>query len=220
MRLLAVLAIVACGCSVDRRSEGLACTTSATCSDGRVCQQGYCVVGMATQDGSPSPDALVCPSICQGNDCNLATRTCNITGSGGAVTCPAGWNCGITCPSDGACASVDCTDAASCTVTCSAIGACGSVQTGSGSATVTCSATTACGNIVSGTGALDLTCTGTVACGAVQCTSSCQCDVSCSSSAACGMNSCPIAPGGQSCSKTSGTGVRCDSTVKPQCHHC
>src|SRR5207302_2084237 len=116
----AVALISIWACSVDRRSNELACTMQSQCSQGRICAGGYCVEGTLPIDAapdSPPPDAFVCPAQC--NSCDIATKTCMITGAGsGDVTCPVGFHCVIACNVTGACANISCTASQSCDVTC------------------------------------------------------------------------------------------------------
>ena len=118
--LLLVVAVWAC--TAERVSPAFACSDQSECDPGRVCTQGYCVVGRP--DAGPA-DARECPSVC--DSCDLPSLTCTITGDGSAVSCPSGWNCDIHCPTPGSCDSITCTAGTSCDITCGA-GACGDAR--------------------------------------------------------------------------------------------
>lgn len=199
IRTLAALAAVALAvwaCTVDTKSDKLACKTTADCSGGRTCQAGYCVLGGPID--AANADAPVCPPACA--SCDFPTGTCNITGagSGTAITCPAGWNCAITCTETAACGDITC-GANACNVTCTGSGAC---------ALLTC-----------GTGKCTQDCEGSGACGATMCTSSCRCDVTCNPAlTACGTMSCPMHANKLCVQNT--VPFPCDSSVAPQCHSC
>ncbi len=128
---LAAVTLAVWACTVDTKTDKLACKTSADCSGGRSCQAGYCVLGGpidAATDGT-SIDAPVCPPACA--SCDFPTGTCNITGAGSgmAITCPTGWRCAITCTDTAACGDITCGPGA-CNVTCTGSGACGAVACG------------------------------------------------------------------------------------------
>lgn len=175
------LAAVAAGCSLDHVSDELACATPSECSAGRTCVDGYCV-----------EVAVACPGVCQ--SCVTATRSCALDGDAtptGNVTCPADWNCTITCGRD-ACRNVDCREAASCIVTCDGDQACDSVR---------------CGD-----GRCDVTCTGQDACTDVDCRDSCACDVTCTDADACSNPAqCPGNPceSGDGCTSDPGSCNQC-----------
>lgn len=58
MRIALVVAMLA-GCSFPRPSQEFACTTTDDCDSGRVCEQGFCVLGDAAVDSTDAP-AFVC----------------------------------------------------------------------------------------------------------------------------------------------------------------
>ena len=233
-------------CTVNTRSDQLACKVQADCgTTGRVCESGYCVVDPTVKlDAAIDArmiDAFQCPAACSAG-CVPNGQVCMIDGTGSAVTCPAGWNCTISCPTAGACGNITCTAAQSCTVTCGIEGACGNISCGTARCTVGCtgtgagSAVTACGTVSCTTGACDLTCTGSGACGDLQCgagactescsgsgacgntacASSCKCDISCNPLlGACGTMTCPT-HGSHYCA-LAGAGTPCNSTVFGNC---
>lgn len=129
---LVAVALAVWACTVDTKTDKLACKTSADCSGGRTCQAGYCVLGgpidAANIDAKPI-DAAVCPPACA--SCDFATGTCNITGagSGSAIVCPATWSCVITCTDAAACGDITCGPRA-CNVSCTGSGACAAVACG------------------------------------------------------------------------------------------
>ena len=97
----------------------------ADCSGGRVCESGFCVVDpnakLDAAIDAKDIDAAVCPTTC--DSCDFPSGTCTITRAPAAdVTCPAGWNCTITCTGAGACGNIACNNAASCTIDCTAQG--------------------------------------------------------------------------------------------------
>ena len=155
MRTIAVALLVGlAGCTLDHRSDELACESTTECSGGRSCIDGYCVEAGAQ-----------CPSDC--TTCDPAARTCTITGSdspNGNINCPAGWACTVTCQG-GDCRNVDCNQATSCTVTCTGNNACDSVQCGQGACRVTCSGQRACNSVdCRDSCACDVTCADANAC--------------------------------------------------------
>jgi hypothetical protein len=122
LTLSAVLGgVLVTACLVDRPSETLVCATAADCAgftDNRVCTGGFCVVSN-------------CPGDC--TSCNEALSTCQIdctsaNDCAGTVTCPAGWDCTISCVGDGACNDVICAAETECTISCVGAGACGDVD--------------------------------------------------------------------------------------------
>ena len=165
MRLSALaVAVVAAACSVDHPSEELACDGPNDCQAPRSCVDGYCVE-VVTQ----------CPQAC--TSCDIPGNRCTIDRSGGGnggVTCPAGWNCVVSCGVE-ACQNVDCDAALSCQIT--------------------CSGENACANVTCGTGMCQVTCAGQNACRQVDCRNACACDVTCSDGTSCDMPSrCPSQP--------------------------
>jgi hypothetical protein len=178
---VAVIVLATAGCSIDHASDEIACSTPAECTGGRTCVDGYCVEAQ-----------VQCPGACQ--SCVTGTMTCTLDGDatpGGNVTCPAGWNCTITCGSN-ACRNVDCQQAASCAVSCTGNQACDRVQCGDGPCEVTCSGQDACND--------------------VDCRDSCACDVTCSDTQSCANPAqCPSNPceSGDGCTSSSGACDQC-----------
>ena len=210
--VVAGAAIAVWSCTVNTKTDKLACTVQADCTGGRACEGGFCVVDpnakLDAAIDAKDIDAAICPAAC--GSCDFQSGTCMITGAGSDVTCPAGWNCAITCTGAGACGDIACTDAASCTVDCTAQGS------GSGSG----SAGTACGNLTCGTGRCTQTCEGSGACGTTSCASSCKCDVTCNPLlGACGTMTCPI-HANRNCTTGMVPGAACDSQAAMQCHSC
>lgn len=197
--LLGITVAVMWSCTVNTKTDKLACSTQADCgSSGRVCESGYCVFDPSVKLDA-APDSPVCPSQCP--SCSFVDRSCMINGAGSDVTCPPGWNCTISCPTPGACGNISCTQASSCDVTCGIEGACGNVSCGDARCTIGCtgtgsgsgsgSAITACGTVSCTTGTCDLTCSGGGACGDLQCGTG-RCTESCTGSGACGTTSCGL----------------------------
>jgi hypothetical protein len=177
---LVTLAIVA-GCSIDHRTDQYACSPTAPCGDGRVCDQGFCVVAGTIDaprgDGPPSSnDANNCPAPC--TSCNVQQKTCTVncqlTSCASLITCPAGYKCDIQCNTDNACRSgISCQTAAGCTIECSGRQACEKVQCGPGPCAVTCSGPNSCRDVACNNScACDVICTGNQSCSrGIQCTS-------------------------------------------------
>ncbi|MBX3161104.1 MAG: hypothetical protein KF773_34405 [Deltaproteobacteria bacterium] len=159
MRLLICIALCA-GCSIQHVSDELACTGPADCTGGRSCVNGFCVVATSAE----------CPGAC--DSCDAATMTCTIdVDNNGRVTCPAGWNCAISCPGNGTCRNVDCGDAKSCAIQCSGRNTCGDISCGDGRCAVSCA--------------------GEGSCKRVACKDACACDVACSGANSCDRATCP-----------------------------
>lgn len=186
MRARALLVLIAVslvsGCWVHRRSDELACTTSADCHGGATCENGYCLAG----------SSIGCPAPC--TDCSLADLFCKIDCTSGEscgdLHCPAGFECQIRCGA-GACGDIDCAAATTCDIDCQGAAACHNINCGPGECAISCSAQ---------------------GCGTVDCRSSCACDVSCPSATACPSMSCPMVFGTDTACTRSGTaGSRCDS---------
>jgi hypothetical protein len=187
---VAIVAVVtASSCSIHHATGDYTCTTQADCSGGRVCSDGYCVVGPGGPIDAPrpidarsmidarlAPDALVCPPQC--SSCNAGQMTCRIDcavtscTNGSAVVCPPGWNCEVLCTTPSSCRNgVSCAGTLSCDVQCTGTGSCRGVACGAGPCNVDCA--------------------GSNACRGVQCGTSCACDVTCSNGALCGEVACP-----------------------------
>jgi hypothetical protein len=166
---LALAGALTMACFVDRKSDTLACSTAADCSDNRVCQDGYCV----RQSQSD------CPAHCDACNTSVTPHTCIVTSTGGSnFTCPDGFQCLINCSGGNACGDLTCAGGAQCVIACSGANSCGDI---------TCSAACAC----------DVTCTGggcaAIACphqGANYCTSDQQDGSPCSSMVSGRCNSC------------------------------
>ena len=115
------------GCFVDRKSSALACDSTADCTGGRTCDQGYCVT-----DG--------CPAEC--TSCDSAARTCHIDcalpGDCFEVDCPVGYACDVTCAAGSDCGNIFCSDGA-CNVSCDGAQSCGAIDCSTScSCNVTC----------------------------------------------------------------------------------
>lgn len=222
MKAAIVGAFLLLGCTTNRVSDKYTCTTNADCDPDRVCDTGYCVVGNRPVDARVFRDAPVCPAVC-GGTCDFTKMSCSIIGNGTLVTCPAGWNCTIECPTSGDCPSVNCTNAASCDVKCTAGGACGNIVCATANCTATCSGgANACGNLTCSSGDCTRTCTGTNACGSMTCNSG-NCTETCSGgnpacgNLTCGTGKCTAtcqgltpACGDVICSQSCGCQVNCD----------
>ena len=138
IRIAAIAVLALAACSVQRRSDQLACTTSGDCQSPRTCVQGYCVTA-----GSGSGS---CPSACSSCDTSTTPPTCQITVTSGGhdIDCPSDYKCEVICTGDQACGDVKCGDDA-CTVICTGDSACGNIDCSSScSCQVTC--TGSCGN--------------------------------------------------------------------------
>lgn len=184
--LIAVSATTSC--SINHRSEQYACTKNADCDPGRVCSDGFCVVGegpvvvdAGKVDATKPLDAVLpaCPVQC--TSCDTTTRSCVIdcAMANGAcqrpVVCPTGYNCDIRCNNDNACRQgVNCLQGTSCQIACTARNSCDNVVCGPGTCSVTCSGVQSCRNVACGNScACDVNCTGNQACfgGSVSCSS-------------------------------------------------
>lgn len=193
---------VATSCSINHRSDQYACTSTADCDNGRVCDNGFCIVAGsidAPRMDAPKPggDANNCPPGC--SSCNVTQKTCTIncqlTSCSNTVTCPAGYKCDILCNTDNACRNgINCQLSTSCSVE--------------------CSGKQSCQNVQCGPGPCDVACSGPASCRGVSCNNSCACDVTCT--------------GNQSCEDTiQCTSIACRSTnglgctsVPTFCHSC
>ena len=132
---------LALGCSIDKRSDAFACTTTSECDSGRQCLDGFCVLsgsGSSTPVDAPKagvdafrpPDAPgdTCPAQC--TTCSVTGKTCNIDCTTtpcntGPVLCPQGYACTIACGADNACQKgIDCEIAKSCDISCAGRASC------------------------------------------------------------------------------------------------
>ncbi len=202
--LFGVMVLSNARCTINHRSDGLVCTTTPDCTNGKACVNGYCVGELvvdaassdARRDAAPA-DAKACPSRC--DSCDAGSNTCTITCTGNncrnRVVCPTGWNCNITCGADGSCRQgVQCSGAQNCNITCSATGS--------------------CDGIVCGNGKCDVMCSGAGSCGSVDCNNACACDVSCDGQGSClGNTNCPGQ--GNRCSLPNGC-----TSAPAQCNTC
>jgi hypothetical protein len=182
VKLAITLLIAIAGCSVHHASDSFKCETTANCEQGRICDNGFCV--LAGSIDAPKPiDARMgdggnngCPPGC--TTCSVQQKTCTINCLMGAncnntVTCPAGYKCEILCNSDNSCRNgVNCQLGASCSVECSGKSSCQGVSCGAGPCDVACSGTQSCRGVACGNScACDVTCTGNQACEGIVCTS-------------------------------------------------
>ena len=193
---LASLAVVP-ACSVSHRSDAYACNGSgpSSCSGGRVCVDGYCVVPGTIDgpgghaDGPRGTDAgTTCPGQC--TSCNTSQKTCVIdcqqTGcNNNTVSCPQGYKCDIKCDVEGSCThGVNCQNAKACQVECSGRNSCQGVECGGGPCDVSCSGPSSCNDVACNQScACDVLCTGNNSCNQnIQCTSiACQDGAGCTS---------------------------------------
>jgi hypothetical protein len=177
--LLACCAL-ALSCSIDKRSDAFACTTTSECDSGRQCVDGFCVVtgGSNAPIDAPkggNPDAPgkpldapgdTCPAQC--TTCSVDQKTCNIDCTttdcnNGTVMCPPGYACTIACGAQNACQKgIDCQQAKSCDIACSGRDSCQTIECGSGACDVMCSGPRSCSQTVDcgNSCACDVTCTG------------------------------------------------------------
>lgn len=169
--------VVATSCSIEHRSEGLACTRQEDCTGGRTCIDGVCVLldGMPDANNPPGKDASVdapptgdCPPECtscdkQAQQCKI---DCQVADCSSQVACPAGWHCDIACNRTNSCRNgINCLSAASCTIE--------------------CSGDSACRNVACGTGRCNIQCSGMNSCRSISCGQSCACDIQCDNAASC-----------------------------------
>ena len=189
IRIVFLCALAAC--SINHRTDQLACERQTDCDNGQTCSEGFCLVVGNPSDGpgpdpdGPKPDSQTCPTQC--TSCQLATMTCTVDCNQSpatcqaAINCPAGFNCNILCTRNDVCSSINCSQAASCKIECK------------GNST--------CDNVTCGPGPCDINCIGGQACGAVDCDSSCACNVACGNNAGLCLNvSCPDPDGPGTCS--------------------
>ena len=199
---IAMVAVIAAGCSIKRASDDLACESDFECDDGRFCSdEGFCV--HATIYDAPI-DAIVvdadpCPSRC--DSCDPGFTTCTIVCDnpnecGSQVNCPFGFICIVQCTGNNSCGNgVDCSGAESCNVLCAGSGSCDDgIECGDGPCTVQCSGTNSCDQ--------GIDCNNSCACGVTCAVSACAdptlgCDLACRvgqrdcSTAPAGCNTCP-----------------------------
>lgn len=186
-------------CSINHRSDGFACTTNSDCTDGRVCNDGFCIVAGSIDasrgDAQRGDAGGNCPGMC--TSCNTSLKTCTIdcqqTNCTNIVTCPTGYKCDIQCNADNSCRNgINCGGAASCSID--------------------CISKESCQGVVCGPGPCDVACMGPATCKNVACSNSCACDVLCTGNQSCQQ--------GISCSSlacTSGSGC---TSVPALCHSC
>ena len=167
-------------CSIDKRSDAFACNTTADCNTGRQCIGGFCVVeGSGNPVDAPHGPGIdaprptdagsgsnTCPAACTscGSD-NKGGKTCTIDCtvqdcSNGTITCPAGYECTITCSNQNDCRTIDCVNSASCDVMCIGAQTCNRVTCGSGECNIQCIGQSSCKTNI-------------------DCGNSCACDVAC-----------------------------------------
>lgn len=186
-----VLAVLLAGCQIDARSDDYRCGGPEDCTDGRMCIEGWCVLGAdpdAGIDGNGGGDAGECPAVCTECVNGTCIVRCEATLScSSQIMCPPGMPCQVICSGDRSCTGgVSCGDATSCDITCSFLRACGGLITcGAGPCTVACTGDRSCN------GAFDV---GGVVAG-IDCTQSCACDVTCSGPMSCSeAELCPLYP--------------------------
>ena len=191
MRAALILAALASACSIESRSQDYTCTTTSECADGRVCVQGWCVVGSpgGPSDGGPgaiadaappappdagvTPDASSCPPPCTSCEEGVCLVECLQSAScTERIVCPFDLACEVVCAGVGSCLSgIDCTASRSCDVSCTARSACfGSIECGAGPCRVECGSRETCAT-------------------GIDCSDSCACETSCR-----GLDSCGAAP--------------------------
>jgi hypothetical protein len=204
--LLLICAVLGAACATKHRSDDLACTTNRECSNGAVCEQGFCIGGTTASpdarsnrpDAKPGqqPDANPnCPAECT----SCIGKTCSIACSDGTcldtIVCPAGYNCDILCLAPESCSSVICTGQQDCKVTC----------IGSGS----------CTQVKCGTGQCDIKCSGTGSCSLVDCDDSCGCSTTCTGAGSCDTLDCRGF--GSTCESPA---LGCETIPTAQCNRC
>jgi hypothetical protein len=206
--VLAAAALAAC--NIDTRSEAYACTGTGDCSDGRTCENGWCVVpggggdagsridggGNPADAAGPTIDAAYCPPECDSCAGTVCTIRCQSGNScGGQVHCPAGYSCVVECSGQGSCGGgVDCSEATECDVQCTKGSSCAGV--------ITC-----------GEGPCDVLCSGNFSCaGGIDCSASCACETDCSGANACDLApTCPAAECANGNGDCTTDGVTCDT---------
>ena len=162
-------ALIACslsGCNFDERSGTFACATQMDCSDGRVCEMGWCVV---SESQVPDADLPL--------DAAMPDNRCVACESGACSDHCAGAQCAYECAVDGCQCSFSCTEASmTCNGTCNSETIC-NIDCGKGRQ---CHATCKSGSIC------DVDCTGVKDCKRVSCEGNAQCILNCTDTA--GMN--------------------------------
>jgi hypothetical protein len=230
----ASLAWALTACSISHRSQDFACTTSADCTDGRTCIDGFCVTGSGPGVDAPAgsgghndagidapkpldahvppADAAVCPTIC--SSCDFGSMTCDIdcaVPTGGDSRCGSG-----TSGTGGNQATVQCPPGFNCTIECTTPGSCRSVSCIGGlSCQVQCASAQSCKTVACGKGACDVECTGQSSCKNVACGESCKCDVDCQGQETCTGS---IICSNEACDNFLTPG--CDSTNDSSCDVC
>lgn len=209
---LGALAAVLITCGFDTRSDDLVCDIQADCTDGRICEDGLCVLTTRIDagpmadadpnapDAAPAVDAPVvsCPPECTRCEATTCVIECVQADScSDQIVCPAGLDCRVVCSGSASCnGGIDCTMADSCDLICSTIGSCA-------------------GALLCGTGPCDAVCSGTGTCdNGIECSASCACDTDCSGNGSC--DTAPSCPGPGMC--TAGDGD-CRSGPSP-CNDC
>ena len=204
LALVVLLAGVTAGCSFDRRTGAFRCDNGEPCGDGRVCENGWCVLanqpggdggdGSGNNDASGIDGAFVCPQSCTRCEGDLCVIDCNTGGACATeVVCPAGIRCKVECGASACVAGIDCSAAQSCRIECTGQDAC--------AGPITCSP-----------GFCRLECGGSNSCvGGIDCSDSCACETLCTGSGACTPP--PTCPTG--C--TSGQG---ECIINGQCNQC
>jgi hypothetical protein len=200
--LAALAALATAACAFEARSPAYVCADTDECSDGRVCEGGWCVRptgldgAVAPHDGADANGGGCDPActMCRGTTCVIQ---CDAPGSCAAqIVCPAGQPCEVVCDGASSCAGgVDCTAATSCNLTCSGDGSCGALACGTGPCDVECSGASSCDS-------------------GIVCTESCACRTDCSGLGAC--STAPTCPGPGTC--TAGNG-NCRIGPAP-CNNC
>jgi len=202
MRYVIAIALALLGCSVRHASDQYSCNETTPCDNGRICDNGFCVLAGSIDAPRPMGDGprgdvpnAGCPAGC--TTCSVQQKTCTINcqfgGCNNTVTCPAGYKCDILCNTDSSCRNgVNCQLGTSCNVE--------------------CSAKESCQNVVCGPGPCDVGCAGAASCKGVSCGNSCACDVICTGNQAC--------DGIQCSSLACGTTAGGCTSVPPLCHSC
>jgi len=132
VKVLVLIVLVAC--TVDRKSDTIACTTVADCmASNHACVNGYCV--KQSQSG--------CPDHCDACNTDVTPHTCTVTDTNGdSFDCPSGFQCVLTCGGSGStCGTITCHGSSQCVISCDGANSCGNIQCNDACACdVTCSA--------------------------------------------------------------------------------